>query len=302
MALLGFVVATTTSADFSLHTLSSVSSFQTQGEISSGKNAVLPRIAVGSTSPGQLTIGASRRSSRSPHPAPPRIRFLFIGPRFRSPLPPHDRSPFRSCGSLRLRWSPFGGTCTRKTALMLSARMLGNCRSGNSLREFEPLSGRQRLPAHRPLIRAALAGRWCRPDGGQRDGIEGEEHRAGKFRLRNFPSIPGGSSEEQRRDPSALSPRLRVSASPGLSRTQRPTGCQTVLVSRKRSIQPRPCALRSSIHASGSIGTCVFTRFTLSAPSASTALRRSASTIHASMPMTSRCFAMCGRRAPSRDP
>src|SRR5690606_16093104 len=51
-----------------------------------------------------------------------RIRFLYIGPRLRSPLPPHGRSPFRSCGSLRSGWSPFGGTSTRKTAPMLGAQ------------------------------------------------------------------------------------------------------------------------------------------------------------------------------------
>ncbi|MBM4359718.1 MAG: YHYH protein [Deltaproteobacteria bacterium] len=44
-----------------------------------------------------------------------------IGPRFRSPLPSHGRSPFRSCGSLRPGWSPLGGTCTRKVAPMLGA-------------------------------------------------------------------------------------------------------------------------------------------------------------------------------------
>jgi hypothetical protein len=31
----------------------------------------------------------------------PHIGFLFIGPRLRSPIPPHGRSPFRSCGLLR---------------------------------------------------------------------------------------------------------------------------------------------------------------------------------------------------------
>src|SRR5690606_17508715 len=69
-----------------------------------------------------LTIGALRPIARSPRPASPRIQFLYIGPRFRSPLPSHGWSPFRSCGSLRLGWSPFGGTCTRKTAPMLGAQ------------------------------------------------------------------------------------------------------------------------------------------------------------------------------------
>ena len=45
-----------------------------------------------------LAIEASRSFARSPRLAAPSIRFLFVGPRFRSPLPPHGRSPFRSCG------------------------------------------------------------------------------------------------------------------------------------------------------------------------------------------------------------
>ena len=39
---------------------------------------------------------ASRSFARSPRSASPRIRFLYIGPRFRSPLPSHARSPLRS--------------------------------------------------------------------------------------------------------------------------------------------------------------------------------------------------------------
>ena len=47
-----------------------------------------------------LVMGASRILARSPQAAPPDIRFLFVGPRFRSALPSHGRSPFRSCDSL----------------------------------------------------------------------------------------------------------------------------------------------------------------------------------------------------------
>jgi len=44
-----------------------------------------------------LTTRASRNVARSPCSAPPSIRFLSIGSQFRSTLPPHAQSPFRSC-------------------------------------------------------------------------------------------------------------------------------------------------------------------------------------------------------------
>ena len=69
-----------------------------------------------------LTTRASRFLARSPCSAAPYIRFLFIGSQFRSTLPPHSRSPFRSCASLRSLWSANGGTCTRKSAPMLGAQ------------------------------------------------------------------------------------------------------------------------------------------------------------------------------------
>jgi hypothetical protein len=68
-----------------------------------------------------LTTRASRLHARSPCSAAPSIRFLFIGSQFRSTLPPHSRSPFRSCASLRSLWSAHGETCTRKSAHMLGA-------------------------------------------------------------------------------------------------------------------------------------------------------------------------------------
>src|SRR5690606_12685997 len=63
-----------------------------------------------------LATRASRSLARSPWTAPPRIRFLFVGPRLRSPLPPHGRSPFPSCVSLRLLWPAHERTFTTKTA------------------------------------------------------------------------------------------------------------------------------------------------------------------------------------------
>ena len=55
---------------------------------------------------------ASRSFGRSPWRVPPRIGFLFVGPRVRSPLPPDLRSRSGPCGSLRfLRPGP-ERTCT----------------------------------------------------------------------------------------------------------------------------------------------------------------------------------------------
>ena len=79
-----------------------------------------------------LTTRASRLFARSPCSAAPSIRFLFIGSRFRSTLPPHGRSPFRSCASLRSLWSARGGTCTRKSAPMLGAQKKPATRAGLS--------------------------------------------------------------------------------------------------------------------------------------------------------------------------
>jgi hypothetical protein len=69
-----------------------------------------------------LTTRASGFLARPPCSATPSIRFLYIGSQFRSTLPPHGRSPCRSCASLRLLWSAHGGTCTHKSAPMLGAQ------------------------------------------------------------------------------------------------------------------------------------------------------------------------------------
>src|SRR5213595_3770440 len=44
-----------------------------------------------------LITRTSRFSARSSWSAPPSIRFVSLGSQLRSTLPPHDRSPFRSC-------------------------------------------------------------------------------------------------------------------------------------------------------------------------------------------------------------
>lgn len=79
---------------------STPSPFQAQGEISPGKNAFLHCTTAGFTPP---TLGHESFAvcCRSPCSASPHIRFLFIGPQLRSTLPPHARSPSRSCASLR---------------------------------------------------------------------------------------------------------------------------------------------------------------------------------------------------------
>src|ERR1017187_4779658 len=69
-----------------------------------------------------LVTRASRFIARSPCLAPPSIRFLFIGPQFRSTLPPHNRSPSCSCASLHSLRPACDGTCTRKSAPMLGAQ------------------------------------------------------------------------------------------------------------------------------------------------------------------------------------
>src|SRR5437867_4049888 len=47
-----------------------------------------------------LVTRASRSFARSPWSASPAIRFLFVGPQFRSPLPSASPSRLRPCGSL----------------------------------------------------------------------------------------------------------------------------------------------------------------------------------------------------------
>ena len=68
---------------------------------------------------------ASRSLARSPWSAPPLIRFLYVGPRLRSTLPSHGRSPFRSCASLRSLWPALGRTHTSKVNIMLGVQARG---------------------------------------------------------------------------------------------------------------------------------------------------------------------------------
>ena len=80
---------------------SSPSPFQAQGEISPGKSALLHRTVAACTSPGPWP-----RELRGPLPARPARQRLISDScpsarSLRSTLPPHARSPSRSCASLR---------------------------------------------------------------------------------------------------------------------------------------------------------------------------------------------------------
>ena len=90
---------------------------------------------LGHTPSPQFPVDGRLLSPVSPRSAPPPIRFLFIGPRFRSLLPPHAWSPTRSSSSLRLGWSPFGGTFTPKMTFLLGApvQRRGRRRVGRSI-------------------------------------------------------------------------------------------------------------------------------------------------------------------------
>jgi hypothetical protein len=88
------------------------SPFQAQGKISPGKNAILHRTTAAFTSPGRWP-----QELRSYMPARPGRRRLSSGSctsahGLRSTLPPHARSPSRSCASLASLWPARPGTCT----------------------------------------------------------------------------------------------------------------------------------------------------------------------------------------------
>ncbi len=106
---------TTTSADFSLRLYAARRPFRRKAR--SPQVRTRPFTA---RPPDLRRLSLGHRSfaviARSPRSASPRIRFLYIGPRFRSPLPSHGRSPFRSCGSLRSRWPAFERTFTSKVS------------------------------------------------------------------------------------------------------------------------------------------------------------------------------------------
>ena len=101
---------------------SQASGFHPQGQISPGKNTILHRTTAAFTSPGLWP-----RELRSHLPARPSRRRLTCGScssahGLRSTLPPHARSPSRSCASLASLWPAWPGTCTPKIAPMLGAQ------------------------------------------------------------------------------------------------------------------------------------------------------------------------------------
>ena len=98
------------------------SPFQAQGEISPGKSALLHRTVAAFTSPGPWPRELRRFLS-----ARPGRRRLGCGSctstrGLRSTLPPHARSPSRSCASLASLWPAWPGTCTPRSAPMLGAQ------------------------------------------------------------------------------------------------------------------------------------------------------------------------------------
>ena len=100
---------------------SSASGFHPQGQISPGKNAILHRTTAASTPPDLWPQELCRRQ-----PARPGRQRLISGScpsahGLRSTLPPHARSPSRSCASLASLWPAQPGTCTPKIAPMLGA-------------------------------------------------------------------------------------------------------------------------------------------------------------------------------------
>src|SRR5881397_1016017 len=101
-ALRGVATATTASADFSLHGSRPRRPFRREARSPQIRTLAFP------TRPPDLrhralVTRASRSLVRSPCSAPPRIRFLFVGPSVRSPLPsaPASRPAF---SALRFPW------------------------------------------------------------------------------------------------------------------------------------------------------------------------------------------------------
>lgn len=126
------------------------SPFQARGEISPGKNAILHRTTAASTSPGPWPQELCSRQ-----PARPGRRRLIChscssAHGLRSTLPPHARSPSRSCASLASLWPARPGTRTPKIAPMLGALSPGpgcaRSSSFTSLRQPPTTLGRRRHP------------------------------------------------------------------------------------------------------------------------------------------------------------
>src|SRR3990172_2232930 len=111
--------ATTTSADFSLR--------RSSGVALSGVRRDLPRYQRCPSPPGRRIYvalpwpsGLRGFPGRSPCSATPHIRFLFVNRRLRYPLPPHGRSPFRSCGV-----ASFAMACLRDDFHLLNSALAG---------------------------------------------------------------------------------------------------------------------------------------------------------------------------------
>ena len=118
----GPLAATTASADFSLRP-----SFDARRPFR--HKARSPRVralAFTARSPDlrrlALAIGVSRCFARSPRSASPHIRFLFVDPRLRFPLPSRRAHAPTLCGSLWSRWPASRRTFTSKPMPMPGAQ------------------------------------------------------------------------------------------------------------------------------------------------------------------------------------
>ena len=134
------------------------SPFQARGEISPGKNAILHRTTAASTSPGPWPQELCSRQ-----PARPGRRRLIChscssAHGLRSTLPPHARSPSRSCASLASLWPARPGTRTPKIAPMLGALSPGpgcaRSSSFTSLRRPPAALGWRRHPQAKVQMRS----------------------------------------------------------------------------------------------------------------------------------------------------
>jgi len=100
---------------------SAASGFRPQGQISPGKNAILHRTTVAFTSPGPWPQELCSHMPARPGRRRLRCASCTSAHGLRSTLPPHARSPSRSCASLASLWPARPGTLTPKIAPMLGA-------------------------------------------------------------------------------------------------------------------------------------------------------------------------------------
>ena len=121
---------------------SSASGFHPQGQISPGKNAILHRTTAAFTTPDPWPQELRSRLPARPGRRRLRCDSCTSAHGLRSTLPPHARSPSRSCVSLASLWPARPGTCTPKIAPMLGAQAQPGWTPGEHLqRRVGPIWG-----------------------------------------------------------------------------------------------------------------------------------------------------------------